>query len=140
LTLGLLGGGGSILTVPIFVYALGFGVRESIAMSLAVVGVASLFGAAGHWRAGNVNVRVAAVLVAVAVPGAYLGARLAVFVSGAAQLALFAFVRLRAAAFLFRRGAVASRVGDDVAQSTARMPFALIALEGIAVGVLSGLV
>ena len=38
LSLGLLGGGGSILTVPVFVYILGFGAKESIAMSLAVVG------------------------------------------------------------------------------------------------------
>lgn len=60
LSLGLLGGGGSILAVPIFVYALGFGAKEAIVMSLAVVGVTSLFGVIGHWRAGDVNLRVAA--------------------------------------------------------------------------------
>lgn len=43
-SLGLLGGGGSILTVPVFVYVLGFGAKEAVAASLAVVGVASLFG------------------------------------------------------------------------------------------------
>ena len=46
LSLGLLGGGGSILTVPIFVYVLGYAPKESIAMGLAVVGATSLFGAA----------------------------------------------------------------------------------------------
>lgn len=51
-SLGIFGGGGSILTVPIFVYALGFEPKQAIAASLAVVGVASLFGAFGHWRAG----------------------------------------------------------------------------------------
>jgi uncharacterized membrane protein YfcA len=45
LSLGLLGGGGSIVTVPVFVYILGFGAKESIAMSLAVVGTTSLVGA-----------------------------------------------------------------------------------------------
>jgi hypothetical protein len=45
LTLGLLGGGGSILTVPVFAYVLGFGAKAAIAMSLAVVGAVSLFGA-----------------------------------------------------------------------------------------------
>src|SRR5690606_8651077 len=59
LSLGLLGGGGSILTVPIFVYVLSFGAKEAIAMSLAGVGAPSLFDAVSHWRAGNVNVRVA---------------------------------------------------------------------------------
>ncbi len=140
LSLGLLGGGGSILTVPIFVYALGFGAREAIAMSLAVVGVTSLFGAAGHWRAGNVNLRVALVFGAVAMLGTYLGARLAVFFSGAAQLALFAVVMLVAAVFMFRGRAPAPRVEDDAAPTAAGMRFGLVALEGIAVGVLTGLV
>lgn len=109
-------------------------------MSLAVVGVTSLVGAAGHWRAGNVDLRVALVFGAVAMLGTYLGARLAVFFSGAAQLALFAVVMLVAAAFMFRGRAPASRVEGDVARPATGMPFALIALEGIAVGVLTGLV
>lgn len=48
LALGLLGGGGSILAVPIFKYVLGFGAKEAIASSLAVVGVTSLSGVASH--------------------------------------------------------------------------------------------
>ena len=59
LSLGLLGGGGSILTVPIFVYVLGFAAKPAIAMSLPVVGATSLVGALGHWRAGNVHLRTA---------------------------------------------------------------------------------
>jgi uncharacterized membrane protein YfcA len=138
LALGLLGGGGSILTVPIFVYVLGYGAKEAIAMSLAVVGAVSLFGAAGHWRAGNVNLRVALIFGAVAMAGTYLGARLAVFFSGAAQLILFAAVMLLAAWFMFRpkqveaQGAAPAELRD--------MPLALIAAEGLAVGVLTGLV
>lgn len=139
LSLGLLGGGGSILTVPIFVYVLGFGAKEAIAMSLAVVGAVSLFGAVGHWRAGNVNLRVAAIFGAVAMAGTYLGARLAVFFSGAAQLALFAMVMLLAAFFMFRdRTPVTAPPGS--ASSATEMPFGLIVVEGLAVGVLTGLV
>ena len=55
LSLGLLGGGGSILTVPIFRYALGMGVKESIGMSLGVVSVTSLVGALRHWHKGNLD-------------------------------------------------------------------------------------
>lgn len=136
--LGLLGGGGSILTVPIFVYVLGFGAKESIAMSLAVVGAVSLFGAAGHWRAGNVNLRVALIFGAVAMAGTYGGARLAVFFSGAAQLILFAVVMLLAAWFMFRPKQVEA---EGAAPAELRdMPLALIAAEGLAVGVLTGLV
>lgn len=134
LALGLLGGGGSILTVPIFVYVMGFEPKEAIAMSLAVVGAVSLVGGVGHWRAGNVNLRVALVFGAVAMAGTYLGARLAVFFSGAAQLMLFAVVMLLAAFFMFRPAKVAAPV------KPAPMPLALIVVEGLAVGVLTGLV
>lgn len=142
LTLGLLGGGGSILTVPIFVYVLGFAPKEAIAMSLAVVGTVSAFGAAGHWRAGNVNARVALVFGGVAMAGSYLGARLAVFFSGAAQLTLFAVVMLLAAFFMFRgpRTAESEASSADDAPATMTMPLGLIVAQGLAVGVLTGLV
>lgn len=120
-------------------------------MSLAVVGTVSLFGAFGHWRAGNVNVRVALIFGVVAMAGTYLGARLAVFFSGGAQLALFAIVMLLAAFFMFRdRKPVAAELGDTDALEGApvepegadvkEMPIGLIVMEGIAVGVLTGLV
>ena len=79
--LGLLGGGGSVLTVPIFVYVLGFSPKEAIAMSLAVVAATSAFGTVGYWRAGHVNVRIATVFGGVAMLGT-LGVRLARFIPG----------------------------------------------------------
>lgn len=141
LSLGLLGGGGSILTVPIFVYVLGFEAKQAIAMSLAVVGAVSLFGAAGHWRAGNVNLRVALIFGGVAMAATYLGARLAIFFSGAAQLALFAVVMLLAAYFMFRDTHRSEAVeSGTAAEKVARMPVGLIVVTGVAVGVLTGLV
>jgi uncharacterized membrane protein YfcA len=142
LSLGLLGGGGSILTVPIFVYILGFGAKEAIAMSLAVVGATSFFGAVGHWRVGNMNLRIACIFGVVAMVGTYLGARLSIYFSGAAQLALFAVVMLGAAIFMFRGNAPLRVVdpGDAPPEPIARMPLLLIVAEGIAVGVLTGLV
>src|SRR5215211_5313571 len=141
LSLGLLGGGGSILAVPILKYVVGFEAKEAIASSLAVVGLTSLFGAIGHWRGGNVSVRVALVFGAVAMAGTYLGARLAVFVSGSAQLALFAAVMLLAAYFMFREnGPDPAEEEPDGRSSGKRMPYALIVVEGLAVGVLTGLV
>lgn len=149
--LGLLGAGGSVLTVPIFVYVAGFGAKEAIASSLAVVGVTSLFGAVGHWRAGNVNFRVALAFAPFAMAGTYAGARLAVFFSEAAQLALFAVVMLAAAFFMLRegkaggvkiRGGVAREASDGAASGIAArvVPTAWIAAEGVAVGVVTGLV
>jgi uncharacterized membrane protein YfcA len=144
LSLGLLGGGGSILTVPIFVYVLGFGAKEAIAMSLAVVGAVSLFGALGHWRAGNVQLRLALLFGSVAMAGTYAGARLAVFFSGAAQLALFAVVMLVAAFFMFRGDEqeilVPGATPEKAATPERPVPWRWILLEGLAVGVLTGLV
>jgi uncharacterized membrane protein YfcA len=139
LSLGILGGGGSILTVPIFVYVVGFEVKEAIAMSLAVVGATSLFGALRHWQVGNVNLRVAVIFGIVAMAGANAGARLAVFFTGGAQLTLFALVMLLAAFFMFRdrtpRPAAGVTPPPDVP-----MPLLLMVVVGLAVGVLTGLV
>ena len=86
LSLGLLGGGGSILTVPVLVYVLGYAAKPAIAMSLLVVGVTSMIGAALHWRLGNVRVGMAFTFGLLAMVGAYAGAKLSVFLSGSVQL------------------------------------------------------
>jgi len=135
LSLGLLGGGGSILTVPVFVYILGFGAKESIAMSLAVVGATSLVGAVGHWRDGHVNVRVASIFGAVAIVGTYLGTRLATRLSGAEQLAIFATIMLVAAGFMLRGR---QHAGSSTAQTSASI--ISTAIKGLVVGSLTGLV
>ena len=141
LAMGLLGGG-SILTVPIFVYLLGFGAKESIAMSLAVVGVTSLVGAIGHWRDGHVNARVAVVFGVVAMAGTFIGTRLATRLTGDEQLAIFATVMLLAAGFMLRRRGIES-VGTPAggaSATTRRGSLPLAGGQGLVVGVLTGLV
>jgi uncharacterized membrane protein YfcA len=141
-SLGLLGGGGSILTVPILVYVVGVAPKEAIAMSLAVVGATSLLGVLGHWRAGNVNLWVAALFGAVAMAGTFFGTRLAVFMSGTAQLLLFALVMLLAAFFMLRgpRPAPADAPGAAPNRPLAWLRSGRLLLSGLAVGVLTGLV
>lgn len=142
LSLGLFGGGGSILTVPILVYAMGFEAKASIAMSLVVVGVTSLIGVIGHWRIGNVHLRVTLVFGSVAMVGTYLGARLSVFVSGTFQLVLFAVVMMAAGYFMLlgRVPGVRPEAGELHLGDRSRLPIALVVVEGLAVGVLTGLV
>ncbi|WNZ59013.1 sulfite exporter TauE/SafE family protein [Myxococcus sp. MxC21-1] len=136
LSLGLLGGGGSIITVPILVYVLGFGAKESIAMGLAVVGVTSLFGAASHWRRGNVQWKAALVFGTVAMVGTYAGARLSALISGTTQLLLFATVMLVSAVFMFRNG----RKDSAQTPEPRKASFPLMALAALGVGGLTGLV
>jgi uncharacterized membrane protein YfcA len=134
LSLGLLGGGGSILTVPIFVYVLGFAPKDAIAAGLAVVGAVSLFGAAGHWRAGNVALRPALLFGVASMAGALLGARLATVVSGTVQLFLFAIVMLMAAVFMLR-----GRKEGFEETGTPAGP-GVILPAGVGLGILTGLV
>ncbi|MEN8375668.1 MAG: sulfite exporter TauE/SafE family protein [Gemmatimonadota bacterium] len=135
-SLGLLGGGGSILTVPIFVYALGIEAKSAIAMSLAVVSVTALVGAVTHWRVGNVALRTAFLFAPFAMAGTFAGARMSAFFSGAGQLTLFAFVMLAAAGFMLHGRPDPPDEGDVA--SPFRLAF--VALLGLVVGVLTGLV
>jgi uncharacterized membrane protein YfcA len=140
LSLGLMGGGGSILTVPIFVYVLGYDPKLAIAMSLPVIGVTSLAGAAGHWRAGNVHLRTAGTFGVIAMVGAFAGARLAQFLSGALQLVLLAVIMLAAAVMMYRSARRTPSGADAETTATRAMPVALLVPVALAVGVITGLV
>lgn len=138
LSLGTLGGGGSILTVPIFVYVMGYTAKQSIAMSLVVVGATSLVGAFRHWRAGNFDVRAAIVFGLLAMVGARLGAEVAKLVPGIVQLALLGVVMLIAAALMLRRRDVSAAPlpkSPGIVSS-----IAATAGVGLGVGVLTGLI
>ncbi len=90
LSLGALGGGGSVLAVPVLVYALGQTAAQATTGSLVVVGVTSLVGAVTAWRAGNVLLGRGVAFGAVAIGGAALGARLSGLVPEPVLLAAFA--------------------------------------------------
>ncbi len=146
LSVSLLGGGGAILAVPIFVYVMGFGAKEAVASSLAVVGLTSLSGAVSHWREGRARLRIALVFGIFAMAGAYLGAWLAVFFSSAAQLALLAVVMVVAAFFMFRDNNKADEDEEDAepeSPSIAQVPLGRavgLAVLAVAVGGITGLV
>ncbi len=135
LTLGLLGGGGSILTVPVFVYALGLDPKRAIAMSLPVVGGAAFIGALQHWRHQNVVLRTALPFGAAAMLGAFVGARLAGGLNGQVQLAIFSVVMI-AAAFSMLRSA---RATEPTLPPATRHWSALLGI-GLGVGSVTGLV
>lgn len=94
LALGALGGGGSILAVPVLVYLLDQSAAQATTGSLVVVGVTSLIGAATAHRAGNVLLGRGVVFGTVAIGGAALGARAATLVADAVLLASFAVLLL----------------------------------------------
>ncbi len=103
LSLGMLGGGGSVLAVPVLVYILGLSVHEATTASLVVVTAGAVAGVLSHAREGRVCWRHAAAFTAAAVPGVVLGTSLGQAVSGTALIAAFALVMLAAAAAMWRK-------------------------------------
>lgn len=140
LSLGLVGAGGSILTVPVFVYVLGFEPKLAIAMSLPVVGAASLIGAMSHWKAGNVQLRTAGIFGAITMVGAYAGARLAGFLTGSTQLAIFAVVMLAAAVSMLLSARKDRRTADAPSADPRPIAFGLSIPVALGIGLLTGLV
>lgn len=133
ISLGFFGGGGSILTVPLMVYVLGFEPKTAIASSLLVVGSASLSATLQHARAGNVDPRTALLFGAAGMSGAFAGGRVAVHLDGALLLLLFAAMMAFTAVAMWR--------GRRTPPPSAvhRAPLRLVA-QGLAVGLFTGLV
>ena len=90
LSLGALGGGGSILTVPVLVYGLGQSAAQATTGSLVVVGITALAGAVTAYRSGNVLLTRGLSFGAVAIGGAAAGAKASGLVTGPVLLAAFA--------------------------------------------------
>lgn len=117
LSLGALGGGGSILAVPVLVHLLGQGPVEATTGSLVVVGVTSLVGAVTAYRAGNVALGRGLVFGLTATGGAVVGALLSSRVPGDVLLLAFAALMLVVGGLLavrqLRGGGRSRPAGDD---------------------------
>lgn len=133
-SLGLLGGGGSILAVPVLTYGADLPAKEAIATSLIVVGTTSLFALVPHARRGHVEWRTGAIFSATAMAGAYLGGLAARWFSGTTLLLLFAAMMVVTALAMFRGR------GELKAEHTKPLPVGLVVAEGLAVGAATGLV
>ena len=132
LTLGLLGSGGSIITVPVLVYLVGEPEKLAIAESLGIVTLISLVGAIPFAIKRLVDWRSVLFFGVPGMFGAYGGAYLSTYMSGSAQLLLFAGVMLVAAAMMFRKSVPPV--------SGKRLAAWKVVVEGLMVGVLTGLV
>jgi hypothetical protein len=135
LLLGLVGGGGSILTVPILVYVIGQDVHAATATSLVIVGLTALSGAIPHARAGRVALPTAVAFGGAGVAGAFAGAWLNARVSGSLILLLFGVLMLVVAARMaFTRQSQATAM--QVAPQGGLHPPVLVA--GLIVGAMTG--
>jgi uncharacterized protein len=129
LSLGLIGAGGSIITVPLLVYVLRVHPHQAVGMSLAVVGSTALVGAGMHALRGAVSLRTALLFAAGGVLGAFGGTRLTYLVSPSTLLLIFAALMFLVAILMLR-----DRRPDEA--RVASLPRSLAA--GLGVGVLTG--
>ena len=132
LSLGLLGSGGSILTVPVLVYFFGQGEKEAIASSLLVVALVALTGTALQARRGTIDWKTGAGFGIPGMASASLGAVAGQATPPGVQMLTFALTMLVAAAMMLGRTARTSEGGG-------RGPLAIVA-AGLGVGALTGFV
>lgn len=131
--LGMLGGGGAILTLPMLVYAVHVEPKSAIATSLFVVGATSIVGMIVHARAGTVRWKVGGTFGAAAMAGAFGGGRLAAFVPAQVLLVLFGLVMLVTATAMLKGR-------KDSGEAPRALAVGRAMALGVAVGLLSGLV
>ncbi len=135
LSLGLLGGGGSILTVPILTYVAGLDPKEAIAASLFVVGVTSAVSAVTHARNGRVKWRTGLVFGLAGMAGAFLGGLAGGHIPGTVLMIAFALMMVATSLAMIRGRKVGSATAHD-----GELPVLKVVAEGLVVGLVTGLV
>jgi hypothetical protein len=152
ISLGALGGGGSILAVPALVYGAGEPAKAATSTSLLVVGVAALMGMGSHWRAGRVRLGPGLLFGAVGLGGAAVGTALNRLVNPDVLLLAFSFVMIVAAVAMWRRASPAPppapAVAGDGSTAVGAVPVTTVRLDartvakivvaGTLVGLLTG--
>lgn len=134
MAVGLLGGGGSILTTPLLVYVLGYDAKQAITASLFLVAITSLFGLVQHARDGRVQWRTGLIFGFAGMAGAFLGGQLGSRLPGTLLLGAFAVMMGTTAVAMIR--------GRKKAESRHQngLPFFRIVLDGFVVGLVTGIV
>ena len=150
ISLGLIGGGGSILTVPVLVYILGVNPVLATAYSLFVVGSTSLVGAVTYMKKGLMNYKTAIVFAIPSFIAVFLTRKFLVpalpdplfsiceflITKSSGIMVFFAFIMLFAAYSMIRE----KKGEDQEDQEKVKFNFPMIALEGSVVGLITGIV
>lgn len=132
-SLGLMGGGGSILAMPVLVYVAGMSPDAAVPMSLAMVGATSLFAGTLHARRGALDASLLVSFGGAGAVGALAGAQLTHLVSGRLLMGLFAALMIAVGGLMLT--GTSARV---LARGTGRRRIWVALLAGVAVGALTG--
>jgi uncharacterized membrane protein YfcA len=135
LALGTLGGGGSVLAVPLLIYVARLSDRTAIATSLVVIASTSAVAALVHARKGNVRWRGALTFTPAAMIGAYLGGRLSQYLPSSLLIGIFSLLMLGTAWGMWR-----GRGEQDGPNAAIPKPLVYVVALGCLVGIVTGLV
>jgi uncharacterized membrane protein YfcA len=133
LSLGLMGGGGSLLTVPALVYLVGQTPQAAVTTSLAIVGANSLVGASFHRAQGTLNWKVALSFGGAGMLVSYLAAGYSKMLPEALLLVAFAVI------MLLIGGLMLARRGNDSAETIMPRPLPVVIASGAGVGLMTGI-
>ncbi|SFF43325.1 sulfite exporter TauE/SafE family protein [Blastococcus tunisiensis] len=134
-TLGVLGGGGSILMAPLLVYVAGMDAKEAIAASLVVVGVTAAVSVIGHARAGRVRWRTGLLFGSAGMAGALAGGFVGGHLPGQLLMIAFALMMVATAVAMLR-----GRKDVDPSRAHTELPVGRVLVDGVVVGLVTGLV
>ena len=143
LLLGLLGGGGSILTVPMLVYLLHVEPKLAIVTSFVVVGISSLMALIPHARRGSVCWKSGLFFGLAGMVGAFGGGRVAVQFSSDLLMSLFGLISLFTGLLMLRGKRGEAKAGVAIQPSSVcpiQLPFFRLLFDGFFVGGLTGMV
>jgi hypothetical protein len=143
LLLGLLGGGGSILTVPMLVYLLHIEPKQAIVTSFVVVGVSSLMALIPNIRRGRVCWKSGVVFGMAGMAGAFGGGQLAGHFPGDLLMGLFGLISLTAGLLMLRGSksqAAKTATSKPLTVCPLKVPFLRVLFDGFFVGALTGMV
>ncbi len=140
LVVGALGGGGSVLTVPALVFALGLTAQAATTASLVIVGITSGVASVAHARSGHTRWRDGGLLAAAGIPASLAGTWLNQLVAEDVLLLCFAAAMLVAAAGMLLRRAPhdAAPVDTDVPAGAEGRRWLRLAVAGSGIGFLTG--
>jgi uncharacterized membrane protein YfcA len=140
LVLGLIGGGGSVLTVPYLIYIVGQDTKEAFATSLFAVGVAALVGALYHASKSNLVLLKSVFFGFWGMLASYLSARFLVpFLSDELQIKIFAILVLLIATLMLFKKQNSVNVVDSYSSNLV-FNFVGVFFSGIFVGIITGIV
>jgi uncharacterized protein len=137
LSLGLLGGGGSILTVPALIYLVGQSPQAAMTTSLAIVGANSAVGAMFHQRSGTFNWKVTLLFGGTGMVVAYLASGLSKHFSPALLLVLFALLMLIIGSLMLGQKQ-SEPASSHSAVQPAKLNIWITLIAGASVGLLTG--